>query len=78
MLTSDVLKRYLLDMPRGHVFDLTYDHFADVFPPGEPDIGARESLRLLAEECGCDIENNMRDKRVELAKHWQFCQCPVA
>jgi hypothetical protein len=68
MLTRDVLKRYLLDMPRGHVFDLTYDHFADVFPPGEPDAAAREGLRLLAEECGCDIGNNARARRIELTK----------
>ena len=68
MLTRDVLKRYLLDMPRGHVFDLTYDHFADAFPPGEPDAAARASLRLLAEECGCDIDNNARAKRIELTK----------
>jgi hypothetical protein len=68
MLTRDVLKRYLLDMPRGHVFDLSYDHFADVFPPGEPDTAAREDLRRLAEECGCALANNPRDKRFELTR----------
>jgi hypothetical protein len=68
MLTRDVLRRYLKDMPRGHVFDLTYDHFADLFPPGEPDSGARENLRLLAEECGCDLDNNAAAKRIELTK----------
>jgi hypothetical protein len=68
MLTQDVLKRYLLDMPRGHVFDLTYAQFADVFPPGQPDAGARESLRRFAEECGCDMKDNARDERFELTR----------
>lgn len=68
VLTRQALKSYLLDMPRGHVFDLTYGHFADVFPPGEPDSGARDQLRILAEECNCDIKNNPDDGRVELTR----------
>ena len=48
MLTRAVLKSYLLDMPRGHIFDLTYRLFADVFPPGAPDASAREPLHALA------------------------------
>ena len=68
MLTPEVLKRYLRDMPRGHVFDLTYALFADVFPPGEPDIGARDNLRLFAQECGCDLKNNADDGRYELTR----------
>ena len=35
MLTEAVLKSYLLDMPSGHIFDLTYELFAGMFPPGE-------------------------------------------
>jgi hypothetical protein len=68
MLTSDVLKSYLLDMPRGHIFDLTYQLFADVFPPGEPDTAAREQLRALAEECGCGLVNNKAEGRYELTR----------
>ena len=68
MLTAAVLKSYLLDMPRGHIFDLTYALFADVFPPGEPDIAARENLRLLAAECNCDLVNNKADGRFELKR----------
>lgn len=68
MLTRDVLKRYLLEMPAGHIFDLSYEHFADVFPPGEPDPAAREALRLLAEECDCALVNSPRDKRYELTR----------
>ena len=68
MLTEDVLKSYLLDMPRGHVFDLPYGQFADLFPPGEPDAGAREKLRLLAEECACDLKHNTDERRYELTR----------
>jgi hypothetical protein len=66
MLTRDVLKNYLLEMPHRHIFDLTYKLFADVFPPGEPDAAAREQLRVLAEECGCEIVNNEAESRFEL------------
>jgi hypothetical protein len=58
MLTRDILKRYLLEMPGGHIFDLTYKLFADVFPPGQSDVAARQKLRALAEECGCDVVDN--------------------
>ena len=68
MLTRDVLKSYLLEMPRGHIFDLTYKLFADVFPPGEPDAGARGQLRVLAEECGCDLANDKAEGRYELTR----------
>jgi hypothetical protein len=68
MLTRDVLKSYLLEMPRGHIFDLTYKLFADVFPPGEPDAAARETLRVLAEECGCGLVNNKAEDRYELTR----------
>lgn len=68
MLTEAVLKSYLLDMPSGHIFDLTYSLFADVFPPGEPDAAAREQLRVLAGECGCDLVNNKAEGRYELTR----------
>jgi hypothetical protein len=68
MLTRDVLKDYLLGMPSGNIFDLTYPLFADVFPPGQSDAAAREKLRGLAEECGCDVVNNEADGRFELTR----------
>jgi hypothetical protein len=68
MLTRDILKSYLLEMPRGHIFDLTCKLFADVFPPGQSDAAAREQLRVLAEECGCDVVNNTAEGRYELTR----------
>lgn len=68
MLTETVLKRYLEEMPRGHVFDLPYGQFAQLFPPGEPDAAARASLRRLAEECDCDLAHVAAEERYELTK----------
>jgi hypothetical protein len=68
MLTEAVLKSYLLEMPSGHIFDLTYALFADVFPPGKDDAAACEKLRVLAEECNCDITHDEAESRFELTR----------
>ena len=68
MLTRDLLKDYLLGMPSGNIFDLTYPLFADVFPPGKSDAAAREKLRLLAGECRCDVVDNQAESRFELTR----------
>ena len=68
MLTRDVLKSYLEEMPRGHIFDLTYALFADAFPPGEPDPIARAALQAFAKECGCELKNNVLEARYELIR----------
>lgn len=68
MLTRDVLKSYLVDMPSGHVFDLSYGQFAEIFPPGEPDPFARSALRAFANECGCGLRQNVAEYRYELTR----------
>ena len=68
MLTRDVLKSYLSEMPRGHIFDLTYALFDDAFPPGEPDPIARAALQAFARECGCELKNNVLEARYELIR----------
>jgi hypothetical protein len=68
MLTEMVLKSYLIEMSSGHIFDLTYAQFAQVFPPGEPDVGARAKLQALAEECACDLANVADEERYELIR----------
>ena len=68
MLTEEVLKSYLHGMPNGHVFDLPYNQFAQLFPPGEPDAGARAKLCNLAEECACDLTNVPHEERYELRR----------
>ena len=69
MLTRDVLKSYLSEMPRWHIFDLTYALFADAFPPGEPDPIARAALQAFAKECGCELKNNVLEARYELIRN---------
>jgi hypothetical protein len=68
LLTPDVLKRYLRDMPRGHVFDLPYDLFAAVFPPGVADKKAWRQLRVLAKGCGFEVRDFAAEQRIELVK----------
>ena len=68
MLTEAVLKSYLLDMPSGHIFDLTYEQFAGMFPPGEPNAEARAKLDALAAECNCEVVNNKAEGRFELTR----------
>ena len=68
MLTRNVLKSYLAEMPSGHIFDLTYAMFADAFPPGEPDPFSRAALQAFAKECNCDLKNNVLGGRYELTR----------
>jgi hypothetical protein len=68
MLTEDVLKGYLREMPRGHIFDLPYSQFAQLFPPGEPDAASRAKLRRLASECDCDLAHVADEERYELTR----------
>jgi hypothetical protein len=66
MLSEAVLKSYLLEMPSGHIFDLTYDLFAQTFPPG--DAASRARLEAFAAECNCDLIDNKAEHRFELTR----------
>lgn len=68
MLNEAVLKSFLLDMPRGHVFDLTYPLMTDVFPPGKDDPAAVARLHAFAAACDCDVIDNAADGRFELTR----------
>jgi hypothetical protein len=68
MLTEAVLKSYLLEMPSGHVFDLTYALFAGMYPPGGTNADARAKLDALAAECNCTVINNKAEGRFELTR----------
>ena len=67
MLTEAVLKSYLLDMPSGHIFDLTYQLFAGMYP-GETNADARAKLDALAAACNCEVINNEAEGRFELTR----------
>jgi hypothetical protein len=66
MLTEAVLKSYLLEMPSGHIFDLTYVLFVQAFPPG--DAASRAKLEAFAAECNCGLVNNETEHRYELTR----------
>ena len=68
MLTEAVLKSYLLEMPSGHIFDLTYELFAGMFPPGETSADARAKLDALAAACDCTVIDNKAGGRFELTR----------
>ena len=68
MLTEAVLKSYLLDMPSGHIFDLTYALFAGMYPPGGIDAASRAKLDALAAACECDVIENKAESRFELTR----------
>lgn len=68
MLTEAVLKSYLLEMPSGHIFDLTYALLADVFPPGNSDPTSLAKLERLAAECNCSVVENKAEGRFELTR----------
>ncbi|HEY4140323.1 MAG TPA: hypothetical protein VGM57_02855 [Pseudolabrys sp.] len=68
MLTRAVLKSYLLEMPSGHIFDLTYDLFAQAFPPGRSAPASGIELDAFAAECNCDVVDNEAEGRFELTR----------
>jgi len=68
MLTPDVLKSYLLEMPRGNIFVMRYDLFAMVFPPGAGDRAACAALRSLAASCNFEVKDVAAERRIELIK----------
>ena len=67
-LTPDVLKSYLREMPRGHIFDLSYELFAALFPPGASNRKPWGRLRALAAECDFELRDFAAEQRIELAK----------
>lgn len=67
-LNRDVLASYLAEMPAGHIFDLPYEQFASLYPPGEPDPFSCAALRAFANDCGCDLVQIVAEGRYELRK----------
>jgi hypothetical protein len=68
MLTEAVLKSYLLEIPSGHIFDLTYELFAGMYPPGDLNAASRAKLDALAAACDCDVVDNKAEARFELTR----------
>jgi hypothetical protein len=56
-MTLDELGRMLDGLEAGKYAAVPHDIFADLFPPGEPDEGARAACLRFAQQHGCRIEN---------------------
>jgi hypothetical protein len=52
----------------GQFFVLPYDIYEPLFPPGEPDDGARERALNFARSHGCVIDNNSTVREVRFVK----------
>lgn len=46
-----------------------YDHYAELFPPGEPDQAAREACYEFAKSVGCRIENKQAIQEIWFVKY---------
>jgi hypothetical protein len=53
--------------PGGTVV-ISYQQYGELFPPGEPDIGAREKARTFATEAGCWFVIRPREAVVAFVK----------
>jgi hypothetical protein len=66
--TLDELKAALKRMKREDVGHMHYDSYADLFPPGKTDKGARAKAIAFANANGCRIEFRPMDPQVMFIK----------
>lgn len=66
--TLDDLKKDIEICANGKAVAVHYDVYEELFPPGEPDEGARERAYKFAGEHGCTINNRVTDRIVYFVK----------
>jgi hypothetical protein len=64
----DEFRAALQALPAGMSLHVTYDSFSKLFPPGEPDDGARARALQLAMANGCYIENRPQSHEIIFVK----------
>ncbi|ACL57231.1 hypothetical protein [Methylobacterium nodulans] len=57
-MTQDELERLLIGLQPGQEACIHHDVYASLFPPGEPDDGARGRFYEFARRYGCTIMND--------------------
>jgi hypothetical protein len=67
-MTLDEFKATLLTLPPGKAAHVPYEIYEMLFPPGEPDEGARGRAYDFARANGCVIENRQKDREVLFVK----------
>jgi len=72
-MTLTELAQKLDEMKPGESAAIHHDVFAALFPPGEPDYGARNACYDFAREHGCQLDNQpgplSRDVVIRFKKH---------
>jgi hypothetical protein len=58
-VTLEEFGKTLDEVQPGKYAVIRYDLYADLFPPGEPDEGARAFCLAFARQHGCRIENKL-------------------
>jgi len=67
-VTRSELKSQLRALSSGEELGLSFDVYADMFPPGEPDENARQACYAVAKRCGCKIEVKVNDRHIRSLK----------
>jgi hypothetical protein len=76
-MTLNDLHDVLCQLPVGQICSLPYNVYELLFPPGEPDDGARGRAFQFARAHGCVIENNPQIHEVAFTKHITNPPCCV-
>lgn len=67
-MTLDEFGAALTSLPPGKAAHVPYDIYEILFPPGEPDDGARGRAYDFAKHHSCIIENRPRSREVLFVK----------
>jgi hypothetical protein len=62
------LRAEIAACPSGRAVGLSYDVYAELFPPGEPDEFARGRAWQFAKDNGCAINNRVTEQTVLFVK----------
>lgn len=68
-MSLDELKKALLQMEPGQCVPMTHALYAELFPPGEPDEGARGRAFEFARANGCRIDNRPHEEAIAFVKN---------
>jgi hypothetical protein len=67
-MSLDELRATLIALPAGKCAGIHHDVYAELFPPGEPDVNARAACYAFAKSAGCRIDNRPGEQTVWFVK----------
>ena len=68
-MTLDDLREALLRMETGQCIPMSHALYAELFPPGEPDEGARGRAFDFVHAHGCRIDNRPHEEAIAFVKN---------